>query len=132
MLESVKTNRATQRKSLHQKMIARIPASFQLRPINENSRELWTGKVTTLALLVLGKNLLGCESTGMRNNISQLKSELAIWALLSSLAAIIITWVGLVVGIGWSIRIVNSARSLLVTAAPIKAVEKSEIFGPPK
>jgi len=89
-------------------------------------------KVTTLALLVLGKKLLGCECTDMRTIISQLKSELVRWALLSSLAAIVITWMGLVVGIGWSVRIVNSARSLLLMAAPIKAVEASGIFGRPK
>jgi hypothetical protein len=113
-------------------MIARIPASFLPRPINGNSKDLWNGKVTRSALLVLGKKLLGCERTNMRNIFSQLKSELARWALLSSLAAIVITWMGLVVGIGWSVRIVNSARSLLVTAAPINAVETSGIFGRPK
>ena len=89
-------------------------------------------KITTLALLVLGKKLLGCECTDMRTIISQLKSELVRWALLSSLAAIVITWMGLVVGIGWSVRIVNSTRSLLLMAAPIKAVEASGIFGRPK
>ena len=113
-------------------MIARIPASFLWRPVNDNSRELWTGKVTMLALLVLGKNLLGCQRTIMRSITSELKSELVRWALLSSLAAIVITWMVLVVGIGWSVRIVSSARFLLVTAAPIKAVETSGIFGRPK
>jgi hypothetical protein len=39
-------------------MIARIPASFLSRPFNDNFRDLRTGKVTTLALLVLGKKLL--------------------------------------------------------------------------
>ena len=124
--------RATQRESLHRKMIARIPVSFQLRLINDSSRKLWTEKVITLALLVLGRKLLGCQRTDMRIIISELKSELVRWALLSSLAAIVITWIGLVIGIGWSVRIVNSARSLLLMAAPIKAVETSGIFGRPK
>ena len=132
MCTSVKTILATQCESLYRKMTARKPASLHLRPINDNSRDLWTGKVTRLALLVLGKNLLGCERTGMRTIISEIKSELVRWALLSSLAAIVMTWMGLVVGIGWSARIVNSARLLLVTAAPMKAVETSGIIGQPK
>mgnify|MGYP004225764363 CR=1 FL=1 len=63
----------------------------------------------------------------MRSNISQLRSELVRWALMTVVAMGVVAWVSLVVGVGWSIRIAKSTRLLLVTAPPVGAVEASGI-----
>ena len=52
---------------------------------------------------------------GIRNNFIRLISEIFRWTLIAGLTVIVFSWIGLALGIGWSIRFINSVwKSLLV------------------
>ena len=83
-------------------------------------------------LQVLIGPLAKCESGGMRNILFLVRSELFRSARMTGLAAVVICWVGLVISIGWPMRIVNSTRPSLMTGTPASVAEMPDFYNQPR